>query len=145
MQGMLVEGYDRLATIASFYNFPYYPKFVERYGFEKDIDFVEYWSTTPKPETIPEKLFRVNDYIIKKNKFKLIEYANIKDYIARGREIFGLLESTFEENYGTVPLTQKQMDYYTNKYLMFLNPRLIKLVENEAGEQIGRASCRERV
>ena len=137
MQGMLVEGYDRLATIASFYNFPYYPKFVERYGFEKDIDFVEYWSTTPKPETIPEKLFRVNDYIIKKNKFKLIEYANIKDYIARGREIFGLLESTFEENYGTVPLTQKQMDYYTNKYLMFLNPRLIKLVENEAGELIG--------
>ena len=137
MQGMLVEGFDRLATIASFYNFPYYPKFLERYGFEKDIDFVEYWSTTPKPETIPEKLFRVNDYIIKKNKFKLVEYPNIKDYIARGREIFGLLETSFEENYGTVPLTLKQTDYYTKKYLMFLNPRLIKLVENEAGELIG--------
>ena len=135
-QGMLVEGYDRLATIASFYNYPYYPVFMEQYGFEKETDYVEFLSTTPKIEDIPDKLFRANEWVMKKNKFKLVEYPKVKDYVKRGAEIFKLLEETFEENFGTVPLTQTQMDYYTKKYLMFLNPRLIKIIENEAGEMV---------
>lgn len=135
-QGMLVEGYDRLATIASFYNYPYYSTFMERYGFEKETDYVEFLSTTPKREDIPEKLFKANEWVIKKNKFKLVEYPKVKDYIKRGPEIFSLLEETFEENFGTVPLTKKQTEYYTKKYLMFLNPRLIKLIENEQGELV---------
>lgn len=137
MQGMLVEGFDKLATIASFYNFPYYPEYLARYGFQKDVDYVEYWSTTPKAEDIPEKLLRVNDYVIKKNKFKLVSYPSIKDYIKRGKEIFSLLEDTFKDNYGTVPLTDTQMNYYIKKYLMLLNKDLVKLVENEQGELIG--------
>lgn len=136
-QGMLVEGYDKLATIASFYNYAYYPEYMERYGFEKEVDYVEFWSTTPKIEDIPEKLFRVNDYVMKRNKFKFIEYPKVKDYIKRGREIFALLETSFEENFGTVPLSERQMDYYVKKYLMFLNPRLIKLVEDEQGALVG--------
>lgn len=135
-QGMLVEGYDRLATIASFYNYPYYSTFIERYGFEKETDYVEFLSTTPKREDIPEKLFKANEWVIKKNKFKLVEYPKVKDYVKRGPEIFKLLEETFEDNFGTVPLTKKQTEYYTKKYLMFLNPRLIKLIENEQGELV---------
>jgi GNAT superfamily N-acetyltransferase len=136
-QGMLVEGYDKLATMASFYNHPYYVQYMEKYGLTKEIDYVEFWSTTPKPEDVPEKLFRVNDWAIKKNKFKLLQYPKVKDYIGRGNEIFELLEESFQENFGTVPLTQKQKDYYVKKYLMFLNPKLIKVVENEKGQMIG--------
>ncbi len=135
-QGMLVEGYDKLATIASFYNYPYYPEFMEKYGLEKEVDYVEFLSTTPKMEDIPDKLFRANEWVMKKNKFRLVEYPKVKDYVKRGPEIFRLLEETFEENYGTVPLTKKQTEYYTKKYLMFLNPRLIKIIENDAGEMV---------
>src|SRR3989339_638274 len=46
-QGMLIEGFDKLPTIASYYHFPYYKDLVEKYGFEKEIDFVEFQSTPP--------------------------------------------------------------------------------------------------
>lgn len=137
MQGMLVFGFDRLATIASFYNYPYYSEYLERYGFNKDMDYVEYLSTTPRKEDIPEKIFRISEYVMAKNKFKLVSYPKVKDYVKRGPEIFRLLEETFKNNYGTVPLTDKQTEYYTKKYLPMLNPRLIKLVENESNELIG--------
>ncbi len=137
MQGMLVQGFDKLATIASFYNFEYYSEYLERYGFKKDIDYVEYFSTTPGKDDIPEKLLRVNDYVMKKHKFKLVEYDTISEYVKRGEEIFKLLEDTFKDNYGTVPLTDKQRDYYIKKYLPFLNPNLIKLIENDKNELIG--------
>lgn len=136
-QGMLVEGYDKLATIASFYHHPYYKELMEKYGAVKDVDYLEFWSTPPYKEGLPQKLVDTCEWIKKRNNFKLIEYPNLKDYVARGEEIFSLLEKSFEKNYGTVPLTDKQMQYYVKKYLGFLNKSLIKLVENQNKELVG--------
>lgn len=41
-EGMLVEGFDQLSTMATIYNYPYYPQHMEKLGFEKDADWVEY-------------------------------------------------------------------------------------------------------
>ena len=41
-EGMLVEGFDQLSTMATIYNYPYYPVHMEKLGFEKDADWVEY-------------------------------------------------------------------------------------------------------
>ena len=41
-EGMLVEGFDEMGTMATIYNYPYYPKHMERMGFEKDADWIEY-------------------------------------------------------------------------------------------------------
>ncbi len=136
-QGMLVEGFDKLATIASYYHYPYYKELVERYGCEKDVDFVEYLSTTPKLEDFPDKLIRANEWIQKRYKFHVVRYTKLKQYVARARELFRLLDETFANNYGTVPLTTKQADYYTKKYLGYINTDLIKFVDNEKGELIG--------
>jgi hypothetical protein len=136
-QGLLVEGYDKLATIASFYNHPYYKELFDKYGAQKEIDYMEFWSTTPFKEGIPQKMIDTCEWIKKRNNFKLIEYPKLKDYVNRGEEIFTLLEKSFENNFGTVPLTEHQMTYYIKKYLSFLNKKLIKLVENEKGELVG--------
>ena len=39
-EGMLVDGFEELATLATIYNYPYYPKRMEELGFVKDIDWV---------------------------------------------------------------------------------------------------------
>ena len=41
-EGMLIEGFDQLSTMATIYNYPYYPQHMEKLGFEKDADWVEY-------------------------------------------------------------------------------------------------------
>jgi hypothetical protein len=40
-EGMLIEGFEELSTMATIYNYPYYQHHVERLGFEKDADWVE--------------------------------------------------------------------------------------------------------
>ena len=40
-QGLLLEGYDYLAPMASLYNFPYYVKHFDAYGLTKDADWIE--------------------------------------------------------------------------------------------------------
>ena len=39
---MLIEGFDRLDTSMTIYNYPYYPKFLEACGYEKEVDWVEF-------------------------------------------------------------------------------------------------------
>ena len=52
-EGMLVEGFDQLSTMATIYNYPYYPQHMERMGFEKEADWVEYQIYIP--DAIPDK------------------------------------------------------------------------------------------
>ena len=136
-QGMLIEGFDKLATIAGYYHLPYYHVHTEKFGFEKEIDYVEFLSTPPYKEGLPEKLTRTADWIKNRYNFKLLEYPKAKDYIKRGHEIMALLEETFEENYGTVPLNKEQIDYYIKKYISYIHKDLIKVVVTDDDTLIG--------
>lgn len=136
-QGMLMEGFDKLGTIAGIYNYPYYNDFVQKYGFEKEIDYLEFLSTPPYKDGIPEKMINTAQWAMKRYGFNLLRYDNSKDYLNHGREIFELIVETFDKNYGTVPLNEKQIDYYTKKYISFIHKDLIKLVTDKNDNLIG--------
>ena len=63
-EGMLIEGCEQLSTMATIYNDPYYPQHLERMGFEKDADWVEYKIYIP--DAIPDKHKRISDLIQRK-------------------------------------------------------------------------------
>lgn len=75
-EGMLVEGFDRLGTMATIYNYPYYPKHMERMGFEKDVDWVEYLIKIP--DGIPEKHQRIADIVQRKYGLKILRFKSRK-------------------------------------------------------------------
>ena len=57
-EGMLTDGFDQLGTMATIYNYPYYPKLMEQLGgWEKDNDYVEFKLIVP--DTVPEKYTKV--------------------------------------------------------------------------------------
>jgi len=136
-QGMLIEGFDKTATIASYYHHPYYYSILEKYGFEKEVDYIEFWSTVPKDKAVPEKMVNAANWVSEKYKFKLLKYDSVKDYVKRGRELFKLIEESFSENYGTVPLIEEQIEYYTKKYIGYINKELLKIVVDENDVMIG--------
>ena len=137
-EGLLVEGFNELATIAVIYNYPYYPVFIERYGFAKEVDSVEFQAVAPKGTVLPEKKARLADWGARRNGWHLVKYTDIKKLRAEyGQKLFDLLDESYEELYGTVPLTQKQKEYYIRKYIPFANPSFIEIVANEAEEMIG--------
>jgi GNAT superfamily N-acetyltransferase len=137
-EGLLIEGFNELATMAELYNHPYYQGFLERYGFVKEVDYVEYQALSPEGTVIPEKMTKMLAWAQKRNNFRLVHYTSIKTLRKeRGQQLFDLLDETFAELYGTIPLTQKQKDYYIDRYLPFANPEYIKIAVDDTGKMIG--------
>lgn len=118
-EAMLIHGFDELGTMATIYNYPYYPKQMERMGFVKDADWVEY--RIKIPETIPEKYSRVADIVQRRLGLKVKKYTSrkkIKDEY--GLAIFDLINEAYADLYGYSALTPRQIRYYIDMYLGIL-------------------------
>ena len=135
-EGMLIEGFDELGTMATIYNYPYYPEHMKRMGFEKDTDWVEYRMTVP--DSIPEKMARISEIVKKKYGLRVIKYTSRskikKEY---GRELFKLINESYDQLYGYSPLTEKQIDYYIDMYLGIIRLDGVPLVVDSEGQLVG--------
>ena len=135
-EGMLIEGYDQIGTMATIYNYPYYQSHIEALGFEKEIDWVEFKIMIP--DSIPEKMSRIADIIRKKYKLSTPKYTSSKKLVADyGQAIFKLINEAYDPLYGYSPLTQKQIDHYIKMYLPILRLENVCLITEESGELIG--------
>lgn len=115
-EGMLVEGFDEMGTMATIYNYAYYPEQMERMGYVKDVDWVEYRVTVPKE--VPEKFVRISEIVKKKYGLRSIKFTSrrkIKEQY--GQALFELINEAYDKLYGYSPLNQRQIDYYIGKYL----------------------------
>ncbi|MDR0938406.1 MAG: N-acetyltransferase [Mediterranea sp.] len=135
-EGMLVEGFDQLSTMATIYNYPYYPEHLERLGFVKDADWVEYQIFIP--EAIPDKHKRISDLVQRKYNLKVKKYTSGKK-IARdyGQAIFELMNEAYSPLYGFSPLTQRQIDQYVKMYLPILDLRMVTLITDADDQLVG--------
>ncbi len=129
-EGMLTEGFEELGTMATIYNFPYYPKHMEQLGgWEKDNDYVEYKLIVP--DTVPDKYTKVAQLVEKR--YNLHVRILTREEVTKGgygRKIFRLINDTFKDLYGFSELTEKQIDHYVNMYLPYADLRLIPVVED---------------
>jgi len=135
--GMLIEGFNELGTMATIYNYPYYPDLVEKCGYEKFIDSLEFQTLVPYEKGIPENLEKSAEWVKKRYRFHLIEFKTKKEVLKRGMELINLIDESYADLYGTVPLTEKQKNYYIKKYLPYIQTDFIKAVANENNEMIG--------
>lgn len=136
-EGMLVEGFDQLPTISVYYNFPYYPEFVEKYGFKKEIDYLEFRSVNPQETGIPPKLLRLGARIKERSGIRVHKFKSKRELKKRTVDLFHLLNEAFEEIYGSVPLSEKQILYYVKKYFSFVDKDLIQLAVDDKDEAVG--------
>ncbi len=126
-EGMLIEGFDQLGTMATIYNYPYYPRHMERLGFRKDADWVEYKIYIP--DGIPEKHQRISDLIRRKYNLNIRKYTSSKKIAADyGQAIFELVNEAYKPLYGYSELTQRQIDQYIKMYLPILDLRMLTLI-----------------
>lgn len=134
-EGMLVEGFERVATIIGIYNYPYYPQILEKLGYTKETDWIEYRITIP--DELPERYYKYADIVIAKNKLNVSKVTrrmvNKENY---GRKFFKLINETYYKLYGFSLLSDKQIDAYTKLYLGLLDMRMVSFIENEKGELV---------
>jgi len=128
-EGMLIEGFNELGTMATNYNYLYYLSHMEKYGYKKDADWIEY--EVKVPLEIPEKVERISQIMLKKLKLKLLDAKKPKDILKYAKGIFELINEAYENLYGVVPLTEKQIESYIKQYFGFISPDYVKVIVDE--------------
>jgi GNAT superfamily N-acetyltransferase len=135
-EGMLVEGFDRLGTMIGIYNDDYYPRQMERLGFVKGADWVEF--RIPIPATIPDKHLRIARAAREKYNLRVLRFRRVSQIISGGWgvKLFDLLNITYNNLYGYSVLNARLIDYYIKKYVPLLRRELITLIVNERDELV---------
>ena len=140
-EGMLTWGFDQLGTMATIYNYDYYPKHMEKLGgWEKDNDYVEY--RLDVPETAPEKYTKIAEMVEKR--YNLHARKLTKKEIFEGgygKKLFDLINVTYSHLYGFSELTDRQIDQYVKMYFPLADLNLITVIEdgNKENQLVGLA------
>lgn len=135
LEGMLVEGFDEIGTQATIYNYPYYPQHLEKLGYTKDTDWVQF--EIKMPDKVPDKLKRMSSLILKKYDLKILDAKKAKDVLPYAKSMFYVLNEAFKSLYGFVPLTDKQIEKYTKDYFSAIDVKFICFVLDKNDEVAG--------
>ena len=127
-EGLLVEGFDQLNTYEEQYNFPYYEKLVKGYGFEPEIEWVEYRLTAPSPEYM-DKMKRISDKAMERGGFHFGEAKNTKDFLKKyADDFFDVIDKTYGPLYGTVPFTEKMKKSIMKDFALIIDLRYVFVI-----------------
>jgi len=135
LEGMLVKGFNEIGTQATIYNYPYYPKHLEKLGYHKDVDWIQL--ELKMPDKVPEKILRISKLVQKKYNLHLLKVKSAKEIRPYAKSVFEIINETYTNLYGFVPLNEKQIEHYTEQYFALVNPKFVGLVLDENDELVG--------
>lgn len=134
-EGLLIYGFDQLGTMSTIYNYPYYPKHLERLGFTKEVDWVEQKIRVPDDEHRAhiDKYFRVAKLSAKRYGLHIKKFKSVHEIRAGGwgPKVFNVVNKAYAPLYGYSEMNERQINQYVNTYMPFLDLRLATLVEDE--------------
>ena len=133
-EGLLVEGFENESPFTVIYNYPYYPEYLERLGFTKDVDWTQRVLNVPEEKPA---MFNFADRISERYGIRIYRANSIKQMARRGREMFHVLNEAFAGLYEYTQLSQDQIDGYVKQYAPVLDKDLVAFVVNEKDELIG--------
>ena len=134
-EGMLIEGFDQLSTMATIYNYPYYPEHMAALGFAKKTDWIEKKLFVPKQ--VPDGYQRIADIVMKRCNLHIHKIKSRKEILKTDLpyRIFDLINEAYSPLFGYSRMSRRQVDQYVKSYFPFLDMRMVTIVE-DADNQI---------
>lgn len=133
-EGMLIEGFDQIGTMATIYNYAYYPHQLERIGFIKDQDWKEFKIMIP--DAIPEKHQRISNIVRQKYGLKTVKFRTRKEVEPYAHRIFETLNQAYSVLYGFSELSKEQIDYYVKQYIPMIHLDFVTLIVRESDDKV---------
>ena len=129
-EGMLTWGFDQLGTMATIYNYPYYPQHMEKLGgWEKDNDYVEFKMMVPKE--VPEKYVKIAQMVEKRYNLHVKKFTKKEVYKGGyGLRMFHLINDTFKDLYGYSEMSDKQIRQYLDMWMPLVDFNLVTGIED---------------
>jgi len=128
-EGFLIEGFENRATIATYCNFKWMPLFVEKNGYEKDVDYFVYKVELPKE--MPEFYRKIYERVLRRGSFKVVEFRKKKELKPWIKPVLHLMNECYSASniYGYTPLDEEEMEDLAKRYLPVVDPRFVKAVK----------------
>jgi len=125
-EGLLVEGFDEMVTISNTYNYKYYPEQLEKLGYQKDVDWLQFEFDVP--EKVPEKLERYASIVAERYHLHPLKVKTNKELLPYINDMFSVFQEAYAELYGFNLLTERQIEAYINQYLGFIRPEFVSFI-----------------
>jgi hypothetical protein len=135
--GLLIEGFDELATMITWYNHPYYKEHLETLGYSKSAEWVEFKFIPPNP--IPERFNKFAELVASRYELTTLKFKSTKEIEPYVDAMFDLLNQTYSGLVTYVPIQQYQIDLYREKYLPLINPDFLECVVDKEGKLVAFA------
>jgi GNAT superfamily N-acetyltransferase len=127
--GVLVEGFDHIGTMITWYNHPYYKEHLEALGFVKEKEYLE---NKFKFKNVDGVYFdRVSSIIKRRFKLKALDFTKTKDILPYVDQMFEVFDKSYSKLSSFVPISESQIAFFKKKYISFINPEYIKFVVDE--------------
>lgn len=124
--GVLIEGFDHIGTMITWYNYPYYKDHLEELGFVKEKEYLE---NKFKFKNVDGVYFnRISAIIKRRYSLKALDFTKTKQVLPYVDEMFAVFNKSYAKLSTFVPISDKQIEYFKNKYISFINPEYIKFV-----------------
>ncbi len=134
-QGMLIEGFDRMGTFATLYNYSYYIEHMQALKFNKSIDWVEYEINTKNLSV--DRIYEIANYAAQKYGFRLVGLSSRKELKKYINDVFNLLNKAYVDLYGFTKLSEEQIKHYAKMFINLVKLDFISLVVDENNKLIG--------
>lgn len=126
-EGMLTWGYDKLGTMATIYNYPYYPEHMAQLGLRPSAKWVE-WHIPYND--VPERMQRISKIVLERYGLHLAKLdGSVKSQAEKyAKALFHLVNESFAPLYGYSAFSDRQIDDFVRRYLPFIDLRLAAVV-----------------
>lgn len=129
-EGLLIEGFNELSTFEEQYNYEYYQRLIENYGFVKEVDWTE--RKLYLPEKVDDRIERISSMMMKRYNLKFGEAKNVNDFINKyADKFFDIIDKTYVNIYGTVPFTEGMRKMMISNFKLIINLKNVAVIVDE--------------
>jgi GNAT superfamily N-acetyltransferase len=132
--GVLIEGFNEIGSMITWYNYPYYKDHLEQLGYVKEKEYIE--SQFPFKNVKPEFFYKGQELIKKRYQLKPLVFSKTKDIMPYVDKMFDLFNASYANLSSFVAINDIQKEYFKKKYLPFINPEYILFVEDKEGKLV---------
>ena len=139
-EGLLVEGFEYLATFEEQYNAEYYGGLIEKLGYVKEVDWTE--SQIKAPADYDGELDRTSDFIMKRYKLHFGPAKNVNEFLKLyADKFFELLDKSYAHLYGTVPFTDGMKKMMIANFKLIVKLKYVAVILDEKDDLVCLGIC----
>ena len=127
--GVLIEGFDHIGTMITWYSKPYYKEHLEKLGFKKEKEYLENKFLMSNVDATYYE--RISTIVKHRYNLTSLNFTKTKDILPYVDEMFDLFSKTYSKLSSFVPISDTQIEYFKKSYIGFINPEFIKFVVDE--------------